>query len=128
MDINANLQNGYLSSGIGLINIHILSQCNKSSNLNEMNWDSKDVDISAGNCYMNSHTVSEANNNKTIDYTKKIAENTRNRSGMQSTESQAGVDIDIVLPTSKINQYENMEYNNEYDSSLMNGKTPTSKN
>ena len=37
MEINANLQNGDVSSGIGLIKIHTLHQCNIPSNLDEMN-------------------------------------------------------------------------------------------
>ena len=37
-EMNYNLQNGDVSSGIGLTNSHTLPQCNKLSNLNDMNW------------------------------------------------------------------------------------------
>ena len=57
MEINANLQNGDVSSGIGLIKIHTLHQCNIPSNLDEMNWSFKNGDFSGGHCYMNSNTV-----------------------------------------------------------------------
>ena len=71
MDVNSNLQNGDNNCEIGLINIHTLPQCNKSSNLNETNWGFKNSDVSGGHCYVNSHTASEANNNKSIYSTKK---------------------------------------------------------
>ena len=61
MEMNYNLQNGDVSSGIGLTNRHTLPQCNKSIRLNEMNWGSKNSYFSGGPCYMNSHTVYEAN-------------------------------------------------------------------
>ena len=61
MEMNDNIQNGDVSSGIGLTNRHTLPQCNKSIRLNEMNWGSKNSYFSGGPCYMNSHTVSEAN-------------------------------------------------------------------
>ena len=35
--MNANLQNGYVSSGIGLIKRHDLPQFNESGTLNEIN-------------------------------------------------------------------------------------------
>ena len=35
-DINANVKNGDMSSGVSLINSHILYHFNESSNLNEM--------------------------------------------------------------------------------------------
>ena len=72
MEMNDNMQNVDVSSGIGLTNIQTTSQCNRYINLNEMNWDFKNGDVSGGNCYMNSHTGSEAKNNKSIDSTKKV--------------------------------------------------------
>ena len=79
-------------------------------------------DIIGDHFYMNSHTVSEANNPKYIYYTNKSDENTYNRYNTENTRINDGVDIDVMLPTSKLHQYENMEYNNEYHYPLMNGK------
>ena len=58
---------------------------------------------------MNSHTVSEANNHKYIDYTKKSDENTHSIYEMENTWLNDGVDINVVLPSSKLHQYANME-------------------
>ena len=74
MDMNGNLQNGGMSRGIGRINNHTLPQYNESSNLNEMNWGVENGDISGVHCYMNSYTLSEAKNHKSIYSTKKSDE------------------------------------------------------
>ena len=60
-----------MSSGIGLINSHTLSECNKSSYLNDMDGDVENVDASGGHCFMNNHTLYEANNNNSIYSTNK---------------------------------------------------------
>ena len=66
-DMNDNLQNGYMSSGIGLLNSHTLPQDNESINLNDMN-----MSVENGNyCYMNSSIISESKNHNSIDNTKK---------------------------------------------------------
>ena len=83
MDMNDNLKDGDVSSGIGLINSHTIPQCNKYFNLNGMNWGFKNGDVSGGHYYMNNHTVPEAKNKKSIDSTKKSDENTPNRSEME---------------------------------------------
>ena len=44
-DMNDTLQNGDLSSGIGLLNIHTLPQYNESSDLNEMNMSVDNGDV-----------------------------------------------------------------------------------
>ena len=114
MDMNDNLQNGYVSSGIGLINSHTLPQCNKSINSNEMNWGVKMFNVSDGNCYKNIHTVYESKNHSSVYSTNKSDENTPNRSEIENTGLQNGVDIDVMLAASKLRQYVNMEYNNEH--------------
>ena len=74
-----------------------------------MNWGIENGDVSCGNYYMNSHTISEVNNNKYIDYTKKGDENASNLSTMEYTGLQDGVDIDVTLPVSTLDQYDNTE-------------------
>ena len=59
MDMNANLNNGDVSSGIGLPNRHTLLQYNEPSNLNDMNMGVENGDVNGGHCYMNSPTGSE---------------------------------------------------------------------
>ena len=76
---------------------------------------------------MNSHTLSESKNHKSIDYTKKSDENTHNISWMENTGLQDGVDIGVMLPEYTINQYTNMEYNNEYNYLFMNVEIKISK-
>ena len=71
MDMNDNLHHGYLSSGIGLLNSHILPPYKKSSNLNEINMGVENGDVNGGHCYMNSSTGSESNNHNSVDSTKK---------------------------------------------------------
>ena len=79
MDMNDDLQNGCVSSGIGLINSHTLPQCNKWSNSTEINWGVKNINISGGHSYTNSHTPSEAKNHSSVYSKKKSDENTPNR-------------------------------------------------
>ena len=60
------LQNGYVSSGIGLLNRHTLPQDNGSNKLNEMNMSAENGDVNGDvnddYCYINSSTGSESNN------------------------------------------------------------------
>ena len=56
--MNANLQNGHVSSEIGLPIRHTLPQYNESSNLDEMNMSIENGDINGGYFYMNSSTGS----------------------------------------------------------------------
>ena len=44
-NMNETLQNGYVSSGIGLLNIHTLLQANESSNLNEISMSVDNGDV-----------------------------------------------------------------------------------
>ena len=69
--MNADLYNGDASSGIVLINSHIISQFSESSNLNNMNWCVENGDVSGGHSYMNSHTIYVSKNHNTIYSTKK---------------------------------------------------------
>ena len=56
MDMNSNLQNGDVSSGIGLLKIHTLPPYNESGNLNETNMGIENGDVNGGHCYINSTT------------------------------------------------------------------------
>ena len=93
-----------------------------------MYWGVENRDVSGGHSFMNSHTLSEANNQNSIDYTKKRDGNVPNISEMEDTGLQDGVDIDVMIPASTLHQYANMEYNNDSHFPFMNGKRSTSNN
>ena len=93
----------------------------------DMNWDVKNCDMSGVHCFMNSNTLYKANNNNYVDYTKKSDQNTPNRYEIENTGLKDGDDIDVMLSTSTLNKYANMEYNNENHPTLVNGKTPQLK-
>ena len=57
-DMNENLQNVDVSSGIGLLSTHTTSQDDESSKLNDMNMSVENGDVNGDYCYMNIHTVS----------------------------------------------------------------------
>ena len=57
---------------------HTLSQCKESSYFNEIDGDVENGDVSGGNCFMNGHTISDANNLSSIYSTKKREENIPN--------------------------------------------------
>ena len=71
-DMNKTLQNGDVSSVIGLLNSHTLPQYNESSQLNDMNMSVDNGDVNGCYFYINSSTGSDINNNSSIDYTNKI--------------------------------------------------------
>ena len=77
---------------------------------------------------MNSHTLSDGNNQNSINYTKKGDENVPNVSETEDSRLQDGVEIDAILYSSTIHQYANMECNNESHPPLMNGKMSPLKN
>ena len=68
--------------------------------------------VDGDHCYMNSTTVSEAKNQNSVDYTQKRDDIARNISKMENTGLQDDDDIDVMLPSSTLHQYSNMEYNN----------------
>ena len=70
-DMNANLYNGDVSSGIGLLNSHTLTQYKKSSNLNKINIGVRNGDVNGDHFYMNSSTGSESKNHSYIYSTSK---------------------------------------------------------
>ena len=105
----------YMSSGIGLINSHTISQFNKESDFNYMNWGVENGYVSSGNFYMNRHTLSEVDNHNYIYSRNKRDENSPKLSAMEDTGLQNGVDIDVIIPASTLHQYPNMQYNNEYN-------------
>ena len=120
IDMNGNLKNGDVSCVIGLINRHTLSQCNESNQFNDMDGDEKGW-CEWRNFFMNSNTISEAKNLSSIDSTNKKYGNITNVSEMEDTGFQDGVDIDDMSSASTLNQYVNMEFNNESNHPLING-------
>ena len=75
---------------------------------------------------MNSSTGSVINNHNYIDYTKKRDEISTNRYLMENNGLQDYVGIDVILPAPALNQYYNIEYNNEHQNLLINGNISTS--
>ena len=82
--------------------------------MNEMSMSVDNGDANGDYCYMNSSTGNVINNHNLIDYTNKIYEISTNRYLRENNRLPDGVDIDDILPVSALNQYLNMEYNNEY--------------
>ena len=82
MEMHANLQNGEVSNGIGLLNSHSPPQYNESRNLNEMNMGVENGYVNGVPCYININTESKSKNHNCIDYTKKRNEIAPNRSGI----------------------------------------------
>ena len=66
------LQNGYVSSGIGLLNSHTLHQYNESSNFNDMNMIVDNGGVNVDYLYLNISTGSESKNHNSVDYSNKI--------------------------------------------------------
>ena len=107
-DINANLHNSGVSSGIGLLNIHNLPQDNYSSNLNYMNMSVENGGVNDGYCYMNSSTVSESKNHNYINCKNKIFEISPNIYVTENNLLPDGFGIDVMSLASALNQYVNM--------------------
>ena len=74
IDMNETLHNGYVSSGIGLLNIHTPPRGNKSGKLNETNMSVDNGYVNGYYCYMNSYTESNIKNHNSIEYTKKTVD------------------------------------------------------
>ena len=107
--MNANVQRGDVSSGIGLLNSHTLPQDNESSNLNEMNTSVENGDVNDDYCYMDSSTGSESNNYNSIDYIQKRNEIYTKRYLTENNILSDGAGIYVMLPASALNQYVNTE-------------------
>ena len=69
---------------------------------------------------MKSHTLSEANNHNSTDYTNQRDGNVSNMSEMEYTVLHDVVEIDVMLPASTPHQYANKEYNKNYNPPSMN--------
>ena len=121
-NMNNHLQNGYVISGIGLLNGHILPQNNESSKLNEKNISVDNGDINCEYCCINSYTVSVINNHNLVYYTSKRDQFSTNKYLRENNVLLNGVDIDDMSPESTLNQYFNMEYNNVNHNLQSNGK------
>ena len=84
-----------------------------------MNWVIGNGDVSGVHCYINIHTLSEANNRNSVDSTNKRDENVPNLSEMENNILKDGVDVDVLLPESTLHQYVYMECNHEYHYLMM---------
>ena len=62
-----------------------------------MDGDVENRDVSGGNCYINSHTLSEANNPSSVDSTKKRNGNVTNVYELDDTVLQDCADIDAIF-------------------------------
>ena len=93
-----------------------------------MDWYVENCDVSGGHCFMKNHTISEAMNQNSIDYTKIRDVNVPNVSVMEDFGFQDGVCIDSILSASTLNQYANMICSNDSRSPSFYGKILPSKN
>ena len=62
---------------------------------------------------MDSYTGTESKNNNSIDHKKKRDKISTNRYLMENNGLLDGLGIAVMLPASILNQYSNMEYNND---------------
>ena len=79
-------------------------------------------------CCMNSSTISVIQNHNLIKYTHIRYEMSTNIYLRENNALPDGIDLDYIAPASALNQYVNMEYNNENNKLLSNNKISTSKN
>ena len=93
-----------------------------------LNSSSLNGDFNGDNCYMNSSTGYESNNNNPICSTKKRHGISPNRSEIENNVLHDGVGIDVILPEYTLNQYSNMDYNNQHNNLMSNGKISTPNN
>ena len=77
--MNETLHNVYVSSGIALLNIHSLTQANKSSKLDELNRSVENGGVNGDNFYTNGSTGCVINNHNYVDFKNKIAEISTNK-------------------------------------------------
>ena len=80
---------------------------------NEMYMSVDNGDINYDYCYMNSSNGSKSKNHNSIDYTNKRDEISTTRYLMENNRLTNSVGIGIMLTASTLNQYANMEYNDE---------------
>ena len=102
--MNDTLQNGDVSSVIGLLKSHTLTQAKKSSKLNDINIIVDNVDDNGDYCYINSSTIYVINNHNSVDYTKKINKFSINIYLRGYNGLSGGVYIDDMLPAFASNQ------------------------
>ena len=77
-----------------------------------MGWGVESGDVIGTHYFVNSHIIYKTKNQNSIYYTKKRDGNVTNVPEMEDTISHDGVDVDVMLPASKLHQYANMECNN----------------
>ena len=106
--MNETSQNGDVGSVISLLNIHTLPQDNELIKLNEMHVSVESDYVNGDYCYNNSHTELLSKNQNSIDYRKKRDEISTNRYVRENNELLGRVEIDVMLPTSTLNQYFHM--------------------
>ena len=68
----------------------------------------ENIDVSGGNCFMNSHTISEANNLKIIYSTNKGDKSVPSVYEMENIGIQYGFESDVMLPAFALHKYVNM--------------------
>ena len=108
LDMNETLQNGDVSSGIGLLKSQTTLQYEKFVKLNKMNMSVDNDNYNGGHFYMNSSTGYEPKNQNSIDYTKIRDEISTNIYLRENNGLPDGVDIGDMLPASAPNHYVNI--------------------
>ena len=104
-DMNETLKNVDVTSLIGLVTCHNLSQANKSRKPNETNMSVKDGDVNTDYCYINGSSVSAINNHNFIGYTKKWNGISTKRFLSKNNGLPVCVYFDDILPEFAPHQY-----------------------
>ena len=92
-----------------------------------MNMSVDNGDVNGDYFYMDSSTRYESNDQSSFDYTKKRDEIYINRCLIEHNGWPYSARIDVMLPASMLNQYDNMECNNKHHNLLSHGDISTSK-
>ena len=74
-----------------------------------MNWGVENVDVRISHCYINSHTLYESNNHKSMYSTKKMGLKLSQLICNGEKRLQDSLYIDVMLPASTLHQYANTE-------------------
>ena len=109
--MNDKLQNGDVSSVIGLLNSHAIPQDDELINLIAIFISVHNGDVNVIYCYINDSTGSESKDRNSIVYIKNM-KFLPHIYLMKSNELPDGVGIDDMLDASALDQYVNMEYIN----------------
>ena len=124
-DMNDTLQNVDMISWTGLLKSNTIPLYNEWSQLNHMNMSVDNGDVNDNYCYMSGCTVYESKNHNPIEYNNKRDEISSNIYLRGNNGLPDGVCIDVILTPSALDQYVNIEYNNEYHNLHSNGNIST---